>query len=120
MATKKDTLKSGLLGGTSRIKKKPIIDESQAEKVTQEIHQPEEAGSAPESEQPVAEETVKTSIDIRESLYDDMQMRLNALNRAARKRDRASYKKVTMRTYIETLIEYELENRLMDDILTKD
>lgn len=77
---KKDILKSGL------IKKKPIITEKNAQKVVEKIHQ-----------QPKEENTIKTSVDIRKTLYKAMKRKLLD-------------DEITMRQYLEKLIEADLNS----------
>lgn len=79
---KKDALKSSL------IRKKPIIEEEEAQKVVEKIHtpQPEESGEEP---------TVKTSVDFRKSLYKAMKIKLIEEGK-------------TMRQYLEGLIEADI------------
>jgi hypothetical protein len=79
---KKDTLKSSL------IKKKPIIDETKASKVVEKIHKP-----VVKKEE---EETVKTSVDFRKSLYKAMKIKLIEDGK-------------TMREYLEELIEADIK-----------
>ncbi len=81
MAKKKDTLKSSL------IRKKPVIEEEQAQKVVEQIHEP----PANKKE----EETVKTSVDFRKSLYKAMKIKLIEEGK-------------TMREYLEGLIEADI------------
>lgn len=87
MTTKKDSLKSSLMGKKA-IKKKPIIEEEAAEKATQEIH-------ASQGEKERAEATVKTSVDFRKSLYKAMKLKLIE-------------HEMTMREYLESLIEADM------------
>ena len=58
---KKEALKSNL------IKKKPIINEEAAQKVVKKVHATKDTAE---------EETVKTSVDFRKSLYKAMKMKL--------------------------------------------
>lgn len=87
MTSKKDSLKSSLIGKKT-IKKKPVIEEEKADQVTQEIH-----SSQGQTEKP--EETVKTSVDFRKSLYKAMKVRLIE-------------NEMTMREYLESLIESDI------------
>lgn len=79
---KKDALKSSL------IQKKPVIEEKQAQKVVEQIHQSAKA----EQE----EETVKTSMDFPKSLYKAMKIKLLEDSK-------------TMRDYIIELIEKDIK-----------
>mgnify|MGYP002624033264 CR=1 FL=1 len=79
---KKDTLKSSL------IKKKPIIEEKEAQAVVQKVHEPP---SVKDKE----EETVKTSVDFRVSLYQAMKIKL-------------VQERMSMREYLEGLIEADM------------
>ena len=77
---KKDALKSNL------IKKKPIIEETKADKIVKKVHTPQPAEE---------EKTVKTSVDFRKSLYKAMKMKLLDEEK-------------TMREYLEELIERDI------------
>lgn len=87
MTSKKDSLKSNLIGKKT-IKKKPVIEEEKAARVAQEIHSHD---SQPEK----AEATVKTSVDFRKSLYKAMKVKLIE-------------NEMTMREYLESLIEADI------------
>ena len=82
---KKDDLKSSL------IKKKPVIEETQAQSVVERIHEP---SSQPKKNQ--EEETVKTSVDFRVSLYKAMKIKLIQDGKS-------------MREYLEALIEADMK-----------
>lgn len=77
---KKEALKSNL------IKKKPIINEEAAQKVVKKVHTAKDTAE---------EETVKTSVDFRKSLYKAMKMKLLEEEK-------------TMRQYLEALIEADI------------
>ena len=64
METKKDDLKSDLIGKRS-FKKKPVIEETKAAKVTREIH-------SSSKEEP----TIKTTIEFKKSLYKAMKIKM--------------------------------------------
>jgi hypothetical protein len=84
--SKKDDLKAGLITKKS-IKKKPVIEEGKAEAATRKIHKA--------TDDPKAEPTTKTSVDIRKSLYKAMKLRLIE-------------KEMSMRDYLESLIEADI------------
>ena len=87
MTTKKESLKSSLMGKKS-IQKKPVIEEDKAEQVTQEIHASHSRKEKPEA-------TIKTSVDFRKSLYKAMKVKLIE-------------HEMTMREYLESLIETDI------------
>lgn len=84
MATKKDDLKSDLIGKRS-FKKKPVIEENKAAKVTKEIHSSTKD-----------EPTIKTSVEFRKSLFKAMKIKM--MENDIR----------TMREYLENLVEADV------------
>lgn len=86
MAKKKDTLKSSL------IRKRPIIEENEAQEAVEKIHQPTPEKKQEEPE----EETVKTSVDFRKSLYKSMKIKLIEEG-------------MTMRQYLEKLVDADIK-----------